>query len=299
MRRLSLVLSLTLSLPTAVFAGKGDSAALGPYEDLLEVLSVHAWHLGDDPYRRPVATDANGRNVFLSTLDRLEGWRTRFPSRLPDIVEFARAQAFERIGAWDDAALAYEHVAVLTDSPLASAASSHREVAERFRETDAMPESGRTLQAVLDALAAKLDAWRDLAVDGLDATHQRLTLVEIERLETRTALLLTRHRHALTDGDATAERALRALIERHPESKLLPRHVLRLADFYAHVAEDYADTRDRPVDFDPSVFDGLVDRALDAYQKLAAWDGIPEKPIAAARFDAVQSLRDTTHEGRE
>jgi len=299
MQRLLLALWIVLALPVAALARRGDSAAVGPYEDLLEVLSMHAWHLGDDPYRQPVATDADGRNVFLSTLDRLDGWKTRFPSRLPDVVEFARAQAFERVGAWEDAAVAFGHVAVMADSSLAPAASSQLAVAQRFRDTDAIPEDGRTLQELLDALAGKLDAWREVATGPFDEPHRRLALVEVERLETRTALLLTRHRHALVDGDATAERALRALIERHPDSKLLPRHVLRLADFYADVAEDYADRRDRPLDFEASTFDLLVDRALDAYQKLASWDGIPEKPTAAARFDAVQSFRDATHEGRE
>lgn len=296
MSRVALVL-VALMLPLAARAA--EDSAVGPYEDLLEVLAVHAWHLDDDLYRRPAPTDASGRNVFVVTLERLDGWQKRFPSRLSDVVEYARAQAFERLGAWEDAVRSYERVANMDGSPLAGPARAALAVARRFEAADALPEDGKSLQNVIDALDAKLDAWRAAATDDLDDAHRALAQVESERIEVHAASLLVRHRHAIADGDATAERALRALIERHPESKLLPRHVLRLADFYAAEAQEYADATDRPLDFDVAKFDGLVDRALDAYQKIASWDGIPEKPIASARFDATTSLRDATREARE
>lgn len=299
MSRLTLLGAAGLALLFAAPARADEAPSVGPYEDVLEVLAVHAWHLDDDLYRRPAATDAAGRNVHLATLERLGGWQKRFPARLPDVVEYARAQALERLGAWDDAAGVYERVAGMDGSPLREPAAAALTGARRFAAADALPEEGATLQDVIDALDAKLEAWRAAATSGVDETHRRLALVEIERLEVRAATLLVRHRHALRDGEATAERALRALIERHPESKLLPRHVLRLADFYAAEAEDYADQADRPLDFNAKTFDGLVDRALDAYQKLASWDGIPEKPIASARFDAMTSLRDAAREARE
>ncbi|HEX6058748.1 MAG TPA: hypothetical protein VFZ11_06985 [Gemmatimonadaceae bacterium] len=299
MARLTLLGAAGLAMLLAASARAGDSPSVGPYEDVLEVLAVHAWHLDDDLYRRAAATDAAGRSVHLATVERLDGWRKRFPTRLADVVDYARAQALERLGAWDDATATYERVAGVPGSPLREPAAAALERTRRFAAADALPEEGATLQDVIDALDAKLEAWREAATGEIDETHRRLALVEIERLEVRAATLLVRHRHALRDGEATAERALRALIERHPESKLLPRHVLRLADFYADEAEDYADQADRPLDFDAKTFDRLVDRALDAYQKLASWDGIPEKPIASARFDAMTSLRDATREARE
>jgi hypothetical protein len=298
MSRLTLLIAAALSLSLTAAMAADESAAVGPYEDLLEVLAVHAWHLDDDLYRRPTPTDASGRNIFVVTLERLDGWQKRFPTRLADVVDFARAQTFERLGAWGDATHAYERVAT-TDGPLAAPAGTALDQARRFETADALPEDGATLQEVLDALDAKLDAWRGVAEAARDESHRRLAMVETERLEVRAAMLLVRHRHALKDGDATAERALRALIERHPESKLLPRHVLRLADFYADEAEAYADTTDRPLEFDSAIFDGYLDRALDAYQKLASWDGIPEKPIASARFDAMVAVRDATRAARE
>lgn len=298
MRRIALLVATLVAMPLATRAG--DPPPPRPYEDLLEVLAMHVWHLDDDLYRHPVPVDASGHNVFRVTLERLDGWRTRFPSRLPDVVDYARGQAFERLAAFPDATDAYERVAGVDGSPLREPAERALERVRRFRVADELPEDGASLQAVIDALETKLDAWRDLTTaPELDATHRALALVGFERLEVRAAELLVDHRHALEDGAPTAERALRALIERHPESKLLPRHVLRLADFYAAEAERYADDTDRPLDFDPATFDALVDRALDAYQKIATWDGIPEKPIASARFDAMVALRAATREGRE
>jgi hypothetical protein len=298
MSRFVMLVAVALCLPLTMARADDEAAAVGPYEDLLEVLAVHAWHLDDDLYRHAVPTDASGRNVFVVTLERLDGWKKRFPTRLPDVVDFARAQAFERVGAWSDAMRAYGQVAA-HPGPLAQPAAAALEWTRRCQTADALPEDGATLQDVIDALDRKLDAWRKVADAAPDDPHRNLALVEIERLEVRAAMLLVHNRHALQDGEATAERALRALIERHPDSKLLPRHVLRLADFYAAEAEEYADVADRPLDFDTRTFDGFLDRALDAYQKLATWDGIPEKPIASARFDAMMALRDATHGTRE
>jgi hypothetical protein len=297
MSRFALALIVAALLPLGAHA-KPESAALTPYEDLLEVLAVHAWHLDDDLYRRPAPRDSSGRNVFRATVDRLDGWHRRFPTRLPDVVAYARAQAFERLGAWEQARRGYEDVSAMPHSALALRVRTDLSRTEGFVAADALPETGETLQDVIDALAAKLEAWRSVADGGLDPVHRQLCLVEIERLEVRSAILLVQHQHALENGPATAERALRALIERHPDSRLLPRHVLRLADYYAAQADTYADAIDRPLDFDPRTYQGLVDRALDAYQKLASWDGIPEKPIATARFDAVTAMRDEIIEAR-
>ena len=47
-------------------------AHYGPSESVLEVVATLRRHVPDDTYRFPPATDFTGRNVYLSTLLRLE-----------------------------------------------------------------------------------------------------------------------------------------------------------------------------------------------------------------------------------
>src|SRR5262249_61346270 len=79
-------------------------------------------------------------------------------------------------------------------------------------------------------------------------------------------------RRVLDDGTATAERSLRFLIEKHADSKNLPDHILRLGDFYAELARDYASQHTAPLAFDENEFLTRTDRALDVYRKVATWD---------------------------
>jgi hypothetical protein len=289
-RSLIVGLCLSLAVPLAVQA-KSTPAALVPYDDLLELLAVLAWHLDDDLYRYPPPKDPTGHDVFLLTLERLTGWEQRFPGRLRDVIDFATAQALERARAYAQAAEAYGRVAAMPHSELAPLADAARVRAADFARVDALPQRAAGLQAHLDVLQDKLDAWGELADRYPELPYAALAHVEEEHLEVITAELLVRNRHVIEDGPATAERALRFLVQKHAESQQLAMHVLRLADFYAADARRYAFAHDRPLDFDAAEFRRRTDRALDAYQKVATWDGSPERPEGRARFDALEAFK--------
>ena len=297
MRRRRLCQALVLSLAALAVAAvprarAGDAAAaFRPYEDLTEVLATLAWHLDDDLYRFPAARDPTGHAVFGLVLARLERWETRFPNRLRDVTAFARAQALERLGAWERAARAYEAVAAMSDSPLASRADAALQRARRFAEVSAMPEDGPDLRARLPAIARKLDAWNALVQQHRGTPYEGLALLEEEQLERRVADLLVRSRHDLEGGDETAERALRFLIQKHAESKELPAHVLALADLQAAIAREWLAEHDRPLAFDEAQFLARVDRALETYRKVATWDGTPEKLEGQGRFAALEAWK--------
>jgi hypothetical protein len=292
MRTPGVVLAALLTMTVcAARALAGDATGpYAPYEDLVQVLADFSWHARDDVYRFPPPKDPLERDLALLTLRRLEGWEKRYPGRLRDVTVFGRARALERLGEYRRAADAYREVAT-SSTPLASEAATGADRAQAFADAAALPEEGDDLTAQLTALRRKLDAWAALAERYRDTPHEALVLVEEERLESRAAGLVTLHRQALEDGEATAERALRFLIEKHAESKNLPTHILRLADLYAGQARDYVDRHHRPLAFVEDDFLRLADRAMDAYRKVATWDGTPEKPEGQARFAAFEAYR--------
>jgi hypothetical protein len=272
-------------------ARAGDATgAFAPYEDVLEVLADLTWHLPDDVYRFPAPKDPTGHDLFRLSLTRLQNWEQRYPGRLRDVTTFGRAEALEHLGEYAKAADLYWQVAKVP-SPLADRARDGAERARLFADTAAMPEDAADLNASLAALKTKLDAWAKVVTQYAGTPFEAIAMVEEERLEGTAARLVVDHRRALQDGNEAAERALRFLVQKHAESKNLPAHILGLADLYADLTRDYVAEHDRPLAFDEDEFVRRADRALDAYRKVATWDGSPDKPEAQARFAALDAYK--------
>jgi hypothetical protein len=294
----AIITAVLLALVTtslAPSARAGDAVgAFAPYEDLLEVLAPVTWHLNDDLYRFPPPRDPTGHDLLQLSLARLEGWEKRFPSSFRDVTTFARAQILERLGEYQRAGDAYKQVVAMTGSPLVTPAKASLPRTTAFAAAAALPEGGDDLDARLTALRKKLDAFGKLVDDYKDPPYQSLALVEEERLEGLTSGLVVDHRQLLSNGDATAERALRFLIQKHAESKNLADHILRLGDLYAAFAHEYADNNSRPLQFKEDAFIARADRALDVYRKVATWDGAREKPEGQGRFAALEAYKTNT-----
>ena len=292
MRRHAIVLALLLGAGLAgPPARAGDATgAYAPYEDLLEVLGDLTWHLRDDLYRFPPPKDPTGHDLYRLALSRLENWEKRYPGRLRDVVGYARAEALERLGEYAKAAAGYGQVAA-EGSPLADQARTARDRAAGFAAAAALPEDGPDVDATLAALRKKLDAWGRLVERWTGTPYETPALVEEERLERAAASVVVRNRTILREGNLTAERALRFLIQKHADSRNLPDHILRLGDLYAEVARDYVEQHERPLAFEEDEFVQRADRALEMYRKVATWDGAREKPEAQGRFAAFDAYK--------
>ncbi len=289
-----LVLSGVLAWCARAPARAGDaSAAFAPYEDLLEVVADLTWHLRDDVYRFPPPKDPTGHDLYHLTLDRLTNWETRYPGRFHDVTSYARAQALERLGSYAEAQRLYTQVGGHV-SDLGALAHVGAGRASDLAGAAALPEDAADLETQLHTVRKKLDAWQQLIWRYEGTPYQALALVEEERLERQAAALLVAHRTLLADGNATAERALLFLIEKHAESKNLADHIVRLGDLYAAMAHDYVDAHPQPLAFSEDEFVRLADRALDVYRKVATWDGAREKPEAQGRFSALDAFKDAT-----
>jgi len=292
MRRHAIVLALLLGAGLAgAPARAGDATgAYAPYEDLLEVLGDLTWHLRDDLYRFPPPKDPTGHDLYRLALSRLENWEKRYPGRLRDVVGYARAEALERLGEYAKAAAGYGQVAA-EGSPLADQARTARDRAAGFAAAAALPEDGPDVDTTLAALRKKLDAWGRLVERWTGTPYETPALVEEERLERAAASVVVRNRTILQEGNLTAERALRFLIQKHADSRNLPDHILRLGDLYAEVARDYVEQHERPLAFEEDEFVQRADRALEMYRKVATWDGAREKPEAQGRFAAFDAYK--------
>src|SRR5439155_1124726 len=130
-------------------------------------------------------------------------------------------------------------------------------------------EDGPDVDATLAALRKKLDAWGRLVERWTGTPYETPALVEEERLERAAASVVVRNRTILREGNLTAERALRFLIQKHADSRNLPDHILRLGDLYAEVARDYVEQHERPLAFEEDEFVQRADRALEMYRKVA------------------------------
>ena len=283
--------ALLIVLAVAGAAPAGDATgAFAPYEDLLEVLADLTWHLRDDTYRFPPPKDPTGHDLYQLALRRLENWEKRYPGRLRDVTGFARAEALEHLGEYQPAADLYRQVAALP-SPLAEPARQGAERAGVFAGAAALPEDAPEAAGALGALRRKLDAWGTVVARYGGTPWEPGALAEEERLEATAARLVVEQRRALEEGPTAAERALRFLVQKHADSKELPGHILRLADFYAELAREYVQSHERPLAFDEDEFVRQADRALDTYRKVSTWDGAREKPEAQARFAALDAYK--------
>ena len=277
-----------------------------PSASALEIIAVLERHVPDDTYRFEPARDFTDRNVYRSSLLRLENLEQLHADalragHLDGAIAFAKARSLERLRAYDLAADAYHiaaerepalraealrsadlldalHDALAAPSPLAPASASEERIGML-----ALPDADTAL-ARFEESAARLEGLARSA----DGTHHAFVLAEeIERSDLERARYFTRLRDVIPDGDLRAASELQRVALRHGESKHAARHLLALADFYVDLSVAYVE--DHPPEglrFDPGEFRDLVDSGSRIYEMVAARDGIPEKLEAARRLEA-------------
>ena len=274
-----------------------------PSASVLEVVAVLERHVPDDTYRFDPARDFTDRNVYRSSLLRLENLEQLHAAALraghmDGAIAFAKGRALERLRAYDLAAEAYraaaEREASLRGEALRSADlcdALHAATDGRGLLTTA--EAGGGLLAVPDpdaALAgfeARAAELEELAREALGTHHAYVVAEEIERLDLERARYFTRLRDVIEDGDLRAVGELQRLALRHDESKLAARHLLALAGLYVDLSLEYVE-RHPPegLRFDPGAFRDLVDSGARIYEMVAARDGTTEKLEASRRLEA-------------
>ena len=281
-------------------------AEYGPTESVIEVVAVLRRHIPDDTYRFPPARDFTGRNVYRSSLLRLENIENIHATALrsgymEEVLHFSKGRALERLRAYDIAA---EHFTAVRElrGELEDEARTSQYVCERIDEAvrigidvpdplAAIENGSDPARQDADLVVAEIEervALLGLLLEEVRGTHyQHVVKEEIERADEIRAAYFVDMRYALDDGQLRATSELQRVLSRHPSSKRRLQHLLDLASFYDELAHEYVDAvRPETLDFDPARFEELVEPATQLYQSVATQDGTPEKLEAARRLEA-------------
>lgn len=290
------------------FSRKQIEAVYGPSEGILETVSVLRLHVPDDTYRFPPATDFSGRNVYRASLLRLESLEraeadTLRSGYMAAVMFFSKARALERLRAFDLAAQHYRESARLS-SELRKSALEGAAICERLHQAvgiglelvDPIADGG-VAPLPLDPAAIRIDLDERIArlsiLEGeLEDNHYRwIAQEEIERADLIRAHYFVALRFVLPDGTLLALQELERVATRHGGSKNRLRHLLRLADFYAQLSNEYlAALPAESLGFDPARFSELTDAAIQLYELVGSHDGRPEKIEATRKLEAFLAL---------
>jgi hypothetical protein len=276
-----------------------------PAENVLEVVAVLRAHIPDDTYRFLPARDFTGRNVYRSSLLRLESIEHLHTDALKaghmtGVIAFAKGRSFERMRAYDLARQSYL-VAADADSTLRAESLHSADVCDGFMraiaagpsedlidvEIQAMHISGTSPETVVAAFEDQISQLDTLGKIVSGTHHYYIVDEEVERSDVARGQYFAGLRKVLPEGDVRAVAEFQRMIVRHPDSKNLNRHLLALADLYVDLAVEYAGAHPpEGLSFDPARFQELIDAGTRLYEIVANQDGTPEKLEASRRLEA-------------
>jgi len=276
-----------------------------PAENVLEVVAVLRAHIPDDTYRFLPARDFTGRNVYRSSLLRLESIEQLHADALraghmTGVIAFSKGRSFERMRAYDLARESYL-VAADADPTLRAEALHSADVCDAFVralaagpsedlsevEIQAMHISGTSPETVVAAFEEQISELTTLGEVVSGTHHYYIVDEEAERSDVARGQYFAGLRRVLPDGDVRAVAEFQRVVVRHPDSKNLNRHLLALADLYVDLAVEYAGAHPpEGLSFDPARFQELIDAGTRLYEMVANQDGTPEKLEASRRLEA-------------
>jgi hypothetical protein len=303
--------SATLALCASCASTPEIDPVYRPTKNVLEVIAVLRAHIDDDTYRFEPARDFTGRNVYRSSLLRLENLEKLHPDALraghmDGALAFAKARSLERLRAFDLAAENYRLAADISEG-LRLEALRGADVCDVLHEaaqmTRALEPQGETAinsdaaigvqlveldpDSVLAEFEARVALLDDLTVITESTHHNPIVREEIERADVARANYFVGIRKTDINGDVRAIGELQRVSGRHPTSKNFNRHLLELADLYTELAVEYSSTYPpESLLFDPVRFQELVEGASRLYEMVASRDGTPEKLEASRRLEA-------------
>jgi hypothetical protein len=272
-----------------------------PVESVLEVIAVLRRHVPDDTYRFEPAQDFTGRNVYRSSLLRLESMEqvhveSLRVAHMDGVIAFAKGRALERLRAFELAGEEYRLAAEL-DRELAVEAGRSADLCEMLHEIGGMAidldelagQAG--LETNADGMLARFEA-RSARLEDLERVaegthHVYVVREELERTDVARAEYFVGLRQILPNGDVRAAAELQRVVMRHRDSKYGNRHILAVAELYEELATEYVDAHPpESLHFDPVRFQELIDATSRLYEVVASQDGKPEKLEASRRLEA-------------
>ena len=273
-----------------------------PTHNVLEVVAVLRRHVPDDTYRFEPAHDFTERNVYRSSLLRLESIeRLHAPAlragHMDGVIQFAKARALERLRAYDLAAEEYRRAARNDDQLVVEALRSadvcdvlHRAkmmVVNEAASGDANALPAADPETAILRFDERVGLLESLLLTTEGTHHIYVVREEIERVDQDRARYFVGLRQLLPEGDVRALSEVQRVILRHRESKNASRQLLELADLYAELTADYVESHPpEGLLFDPIRFQELVDAGARLYEMVSNRDGTTEKLEARRQLEA-------------
>lgn len=290
------------------FTKRRKEAIYDPAESLTEIVAVLRRHIPDDTYRFPAGRDFTGRNVYRSSLMRLENIERIHVDELRSgymdaVIAFSKARSLERLRGYDLAAHLYREAA-RKDSELREEAERSSSVCEAIHAATQIgmdlpdPTSAVVEPLSMDIETVTVQLDRRIAellaiLGGLESSHGPnshygpVIRQEIERADVIRARYFLGLRHVIPDGSIRSVAEVQRLLSRHGASQNRRQHMLELANLYAELSREYVEAvPPESLHFDPPKFQELVEAAADLYRAVAAQDGTSEKLEAARRLEA-------------
>jgi tetratricopeptide (TPR) repeat protein len=298
-------LGIALPLLAACASTPETDPRYRPVESVLEVIAVLRLHIPDDTYRFEAARDFTGRNVYRSSLLRLESLERVHDDALragymDGVIAFAKGRSLERLRAFDLASSAYR-LAAERDEALRIEALRSADVCDALKEAedlavdpddmvgDRRPELSHVSDpdTVIGDFETRNMRLSELAETESETHYLPVVLEEFERSDTSRASYFASLRKLPPEGDVRAIAELRRVVTRHPESKYRNRHMIALANLYVDIAEEYVEAHPpESLHFDATRFRDLTEAASQLYETVANQDGTPEKLEASRRLEA-------------
>lgn len=261
-----------------------------PAENLLLIVADIQRHINDDVYRFPYPLDANGQNVFRAGILRLSNYEKAYPGRMKDVVALAKAQAFEKLCAFQEAGANYQLAQQSSDTRLKKIASESFERVKSFSEiVDVQPDRStpRTWEHDIRARISQLDEL----IKNTASPHVALLQVERERAQMQLAEFYkaVRFIRPYSLKDLTSQ--LKQNVETNKNSKMLYTHHLMQADLQFELAKEYTVLNDpEGPNFDQRDFEGFTKSARAEYAIVEQADGFDEKQEGRAKLQSLDAF---------
>lgn len=267
-----------------------DRRAPYPHESVLSAVAELRIFLRLDPYRELPGEDLTGQNIYRATLARLDTLDLTTGAEYADILAFARAECYERLGLWAEAVAQFEATSEAGTS-LSEESAARGDWAKKILELQRPPSPTIVARGYANHLDARL-----LRVEGLRGKappypYDSLLLVLAEDTLAEKALFLFASRFVLPDATEGGVDAAQRLVDEHPLSRRRGEHLLLLGGFYEALARDYATLQDPARGrFDEGPWREWVEMALALYRQASQADGDPAKPEAQARLRTLEAF---------
>lgn len=273
-------------------APEAQAAYTQPAENLILIIADIQRHITDDVYKFPYPQDVNGQNVFRSAIVQLSNYEKLYPGRNADIVALGRAQAFERLCAFQEAGLNYEKAtSASTDAALKKMAQAGFDRAKEFSGVVDRDLDQSSLRRYEDALKLQIADLQKLADKYGSGPYGCLARLERERAQMRLAEFFAMFRFMKPYTTEMALEQLKKNLQANTDSKLRYTHHLMLATLNYNLAREYTVLHDpEGPDFRVKDFDSFANTARAELAIVEQADGFAEKQEGRALLTALEAF---------